>query len=146
VPCSRVFIVTGSNSGIGYAAIKHLADHHAYCIMATRNGDRAVDAIQSIRGRDGVTNGTIKYMHLDLASLSSIKSFASEFKATGLPLHGLVCNAGVMVPEQEATEDGMEIDIGVNFFGHFYLAHSVLDVLKTSVSKLSAFLCCSKRI
>ena len=37
----------------------------------------------------------VEAIQLDLASLRSVKEFADEFIRRGLPLHILVCNAGV---------------------------------------------------
>ncbi len=38
----------------------------------------------------------MEWMYLDLASLNSIADFAREFIAREIPLHVLVCNAGVL--------------------------------------------------
>jgi len=46
---------------------------------------------------------------LDLASLDSVRSFASSFNARGLPLALLICNAGIMAPPKRlVTKDGFE--------------------------------------
>lgn len=37
----------------------------------------------------------MEFMHLDLASLKSVKAFAEEFMGKDLSLNILVCNAGV---------------------------------------------------
>lgn len=42
----------------------------------------------------------------------SVRAFAGEFLGTQLPLHGLVCNAGVGLPRQSHTEDGFETTVG----------------------------------
>ena len=41
----------------------------------------------------------VEMMRLDLASLESTKNFIENFKQKNLPLHMLICNAGIgMVP------------------------------------------------
>jgi NAD(P)-dependent dehydrogenase (short-subunit alcohol dehydrogenase family) len=40
---------------------------------------------------------------------SSVQRFAEEFKAKGFPLHGLINNAGIFLPEHQITPDGFEV-------------------------------------
>lgn len=68
-------------------------------------------------------------MELDLASLASIRKFVMNFKKKGLPLHILVNNAGIMIPPYSTTEDGFELQFGVNHLGHFALTNLLLDNL-----------------
>ena len=68
-------------------------------------------------------------MELDLGSLNSVRYFARSFKEKGLPLHILVNNAGIMLPPYGTTEDGFELQFGVNHLGHFALTNLLLDEL-----------------
>ena len=68
-------------------------------------------------------------MELDLASLASVQKFVMNFKKKGLPLHILVNNAGLMIPPYSTTEDGFELQFGVNHLGHFALTNLLLDDL-----------------
>lgn len=70
-----------------------------------------------------------EYMELDLGSLASIRKFATNFKQKGLPLHILVNNAGIMFPPYGTTEDGFELQFGVNHLGHFALTNLLLEDL-----------------
>ena len=74
----------------------------------------------------------VEAMQLDLASLWSVKTFANEFIRKGLPLHILICNAGVFGGPFMLTEDGLEHHFAVNHLGHFYLCKLLLGVLRTS--------------
>ncbi len=86
---------------------------------------------------------------LDLASLDSIRQFAQRFKASGLPLHVLMNNAGVMFGPYTKTQDGFEMQIGVNHLGHFLLTHLLLDRLEETSGRIvgadSAGVCLSQR-
>jgi len=42
----------------------------------------------------------VELMKLDLASLESTKNFIEDFKQKNLPLHMLICNAGVSMVAQ----------------------------------------------
>ncbi|XP_075469634.1 retinol dehydrogenase 12 isoform X2 [Ascaphus truei] len=47
-------------------------------------------------------------------------------------IHILINNAGVMICPYSKTEDGFEMQIGTNHFGHFLLTYLLLDLLKQS--------------
>ena len=71
-------------------------------------------------------------MEVDLASLSSIRDFATALSnAAGLPpLHAIVCNAGLQIIKgTEYTHDGFEMTFGVNHLGHFLLVNLVLKYM-----------------
>lgn len=57
-------------------------------------------------------------MPLDLASLTSVDSFAKRYSDSADALDILVNNAGVMaIPERQATKDGFEMQFGTNHLG-----------------------------
>jgi NAD(P)-dependent dehydrogenase (short-subunit alcohol dehydrogenase family) len=51
---------------------------------------------------------------LDLASLSSVRSFAARFEAKHDGLDLLINNAGVMTAPRRFTDDGFELHLGTN--------------------------------
>lgn len=124
----RVYIVTGANSGSGFATSKQLAEQGAHVIGACRCVDAGKEAFADL----GNIRGSIEIMELDLASLASVHSFAEAFLAKYDHLDGLVNNAGVMHTPEGRTEDGFETQIGVNYLGHFLLTELLLDTLKAS--------------
>lgn len=67
-------------------------------------------------------------MHLDLASLKSVRSFAETFLKTEPRLDILINNAGVIGPG--CTEDGFDLAFGVNHLGHFLLTNLLLERLR----------------
>lgn len=71
----------------------------------------------------------VEHMELDLGSLVSVRKFVTNFKKKGLPLHILVNNAGIMFPPYGTTEDGFELQFGVNHLGPFALTNLLLDDL-----------------
>lgn len=71
-------------------------------------------------------------MELDLASLTSVRKFAEEVLKKFNKIDVLINNAGLAVPEFKTTEDGLEMNMGVNHFGHFLLTNLLLDKLKES--------------
>ena len=72
---------------------------------------------------------SLELMELDLASLDSIRAFADSFLATHDRLDLLINNAGLMAIPRRETEDGFEMQFGVNHLGHFALTGLLLPLL-----------------
>ena len=123
----RTLIVTGGNSGLGYETTRELARHGARVVLACRSLEKARAAIAGIRGE--IPRADIDAMALDLASLASVRSFASAFLGKHSALHGLINNAGVMALPRCETVDGFEMQLGTNHFGHFALTGLLLEPL-----------------
>ena len=124
----QTYIVTGSNSGSGFATAKQLAEQGAHVIGACRRVDAGKEAFADL----GNIRGSVEIMEMDLASLASIRSFAEAFLAKYDRLDGLVNNAGVMAVPEGKTVDGFETQFGINHLGHFLLTELLLDTLKAS--------------
>jgi NAD(P)-dependent dehydrogenase (short-subunit alcohol dehydrogenase family) len=71
-------------------------------------------------------------MEIDLASLESVRKFASEFKDKFSKLDILINNAGVWNPTdiKRLTKEGFEEQFGINHLGHFLLTNLLIDHLK----------------
>ncbi|HEY0260600.1 MAG TPA: oxidoreductase [Lacisediminihabitans sp.] len=114
---SRVAVVTGANSGIGFAAAKALASKGARVILAVRDPNRGRAAVDAIGAR-------AETRRLDLSSLSSVHEFADALSG---PVDYLINNAGAMSDVRRVTADGFESQFGVNHLGHFALTNLLLD-------------------
>ncbi len=131
----KIIIVTGSNSGIGYEAARLLSGAGGHVIMACRNIEKAGISRDRIMMNDA--GSKIEVMKLDLASLGSVKDFASEFREKYDRLDILVNNAGVMGTPYRTTEEGFEMQFGTNHLGHFALTGLLLDrILANSESRV----------
>ncbi len=123
----RVAIVTGANSGLGFETAKALAHSGASVVIAVRDvvkGEWAAEAILAEQ-----PPGNAEVMALDLADLTSVRSFAESFGARFERLDLLINNAGVMMPPKSTTADGFELQFGTNHLGHFALTGLLLDRL-----------------
>ena len=126
----RTFIVTGANSGIGYAAARELAARRAHVVMACRNLEKASAAGERIR--EAHPSASLEIMWLDLADLGSVREFAAAYTAAHPRLDGLINNAGVMALPRRVTADGFEAQLGTNHLGHFALTGLLLPTLLAS--------------
>jgi len=126
----KTSIVTGSNTGLGFETALDLYQKGAKVYVACRNEKKGHDAIERMKAiSDG---GELVYGHLDLASLSSVKAFAEKVIAAESRLDLLVNNAGVMIPPPSKSEDGFELQFGVNFIGHFALTGHLFHLLEST--------------
>jgi light-dependent protochlorophyllide reductase len=125
----KTAIVTGANTGIGKETVVDFAKRGARVIMACRNLKKAEATMKEIIENTGNKDLVVK--HLDLVSLRSVREFAQDINNSEARLDILVNNAGVFnLPELTKTEDGFEMTMGVNHFGHFLLTNLLLDLLK----------------
>ena len=124
----RIYIVTGANSGSGFATTKQLAEQGAHVVGACRRVEAGKEAFANL----GDIRGLVEIMELDLASLASVSRFVKTFLAKYDRLDGLVNNAGVMYSPKGKTIDGFETQFGINYLGHFLLTELLLDTLKAS--------------
>jgi len=94
-------------------------------LLACRNPALGEAAVARLRVE--VPAAAVEYVPLNLASSASISRCAG---AVDGPLHLLVNNAGVMAPRTwQQTEDGFELQFGVNHLGHFALTGRLLPAL-----------------
>lgn len=123
-----------------------MASHGAHVILACRDRGRGMDAAKRLQDsyvsvvliKMGVAiyssqpSARIEYRDLDLGSLRSVKLFSEFFIASGLPLHILICNAGIFEPDFKLSEDGLERQFAVNYLGHFFLIKLLINQLTKS--------------
>ncbi|CAI5741795.1 unnamed protein product [Peronospora destructor] len=133
---NKVAIVTGANSGIGFEAAKVLAMRGAHVILACRNEKRGRDAEKLIAEElvkvSGQVVGSVEFMQVDIGDLSNIREFARACHEKLDRLDLLINNAGVAVPVQSHTPDGLEAQFAINYLGHFFLTSELLDLLRQS--------------
>ncbi len=126
----KVCLVTGANVGVGLETARGLAQRGATVVLVCRNRTKAEVAAADIKASTG--NEAVELLDLDLGSLESVRSAATEFLGRHDRLDVLVNNAGLILSERSETVEGFETQFGVNHLGHFLLTNLVLDVLKRS--------------
>jgi len=115
----RVAVVTGANSGLGFACTLALAGSGAHVVMAVRDPGRGAAARDAVVA--AVPTARLTLSTLDLASLASVRDFAARTDAEHGRVDILLNNAGVMATPEQLTEEGFELQLGTALFGHFVL-------------------------
>ncbi len=112
-------LVTGASAGLGLETTRALAAHGASVTMAVRDLDKGAAAMDQVLA--SAPDADLDLRQLDLADLSSVRTFAHGFVEDHPVLHVLIGNAGVMACPQGTTVDGFELQLGTNHLGHFLL-------------------------
>ncbi|KAF9925256.1 hypothetical protein FBU30_004948 [Linnemannia zychae] len=144
---NKVAIVTGANSGLGYATTVALASHGAQVFLACRSRTKALEAIERARIDIKATPAAKKYLkdsegkdkeaqldflELDLNDMNNCSRAAKTFLSRGLPLHILINNGGIMTSPFALSVDGIEQQFAVNHMGHFVFTLGLLDCIIAS--------------
>jgi NAD(P)-dependent dehydrogenase (short-subunit alcohol dehydrogenase family) len=130
----QTVIITGSNTGLGREAARHIVRlHAAKVILAVRNVEKGQQAALDILESTKRTSSTIEVWELDLSSSASVKAFAA--RAQGLErLDAVVLNAGILTTQFKLVE-GEESSIAVNVVHNTLLALLLLPKLRESTKK-----------
>jgi NAD(P)-dependent dehydrogenase (short-subunit alcohol dehydrogenase family) len=118
----KTAIVTGGYAGIGLQTVKSFIDAGARVIVPAR------DISKAGKNLAGLDNIIVRQM--DLMDPASIDAFAKGFLETGIPLHLLVNNAGVMWVPLQRDGRGYESQLSTNHLGHFQLTARLWPALK----------------
>jgi NAD(P)-dependent dehydrogenase (short-subunit alcohol dehydrogenase family) len=123
----RTALITGANTGLGFHNTRDLAAKGAKVVMACRSEQRANAAMERIR--DEVPDADLELLVTDLGSLDAVRAAATTYRQRHDTLDLLINNAGIMMTPYERTVDGFEGQMAANYWGHFLLTMSLIDLL-----------------
>ncbi|XP_035459107.2 retinol dehydrogenase 13-like [Spodoptera frugiperda] len=124
----KTVIVTGGTAGMGLHIATDLAHRGARVIVACPFEDEGTNARKQIVKETG--NENVVYKYLDLGSLQSVRQFAADILKTEDRLDVLLNNAGVGIPGDFLTSDGLNFIMQVNYYGTFLLTLLLIPLLK----------------
>jgi len=126
----RTIVVTGTG-GLAFEDALAFAKAGATVVMAGRNPAKGRAAVARI---GQVSPGAaVHFEAVDLADLASIAAFGKRMAYRYDRVDVLINNAGVMTPPtRQVTGDGLELQFGVNYLGHFALTCRLLPLLRRS--------------
>jgi len=120
-------VVTGANGGLGFESAKALAGAGAHVVVAARNQEKAQEAVDDIKAT--YPDASLEIVELDLASQASTKAAAESIVERHPSVDILINNAGLMAMPEQRTDDGFEMQLGVNHFGHWTFTAGLLPSL-----------------
>lgn len=141
----KTALVTGANSGLGFATAQALAACGAQVILGCRDQRKAEAAMARIR--EASPQAKLEFLPGDLSDQSSVRKAAELLKSRHARLDIQVNNAGIMTLPYGKTKDGFETLFGTNFLGHFALTGLLLDLTRaTPGSRIVTVTSLSERI
>ena len=115
----RTVLVTGANTGLGYAAaLKFLRMNPARLVLAVRDVSKGLEAVRRLAGDLGTGAGgvpmpaleaVVQVWECDLASFASVKQFTHKVDKELERLDIAVLNAAVATSKWATTTDGWEV-------------------------------------
>lgn len=126
----KVAVVTGGNSGIGYASAKDLIDNGAQVVITGRNPEAVKHAAEEL-GATGIV--------ADQSSLSDTDALVEQVKAQFGKIDILFINAGVvaMAPLEVLTEEQFDNNMDINFKGAFFTLQKFIPILNEGASVIN---------
>lgn len=123
----KVAVITGGNSGIGYATAKKLKEHGAEVIITGRRKE----AVEKAAAALGVT-GIIA----DQSRVSDIEALAQQVKASFAVIDILVVNAGItkFSAIEQTEESRFDEMMNVNFKGAYFTLSRFIPLLREGAS------------
>jgi NAD(P)-dependent dehydrogenase (short-subunit alcohol dehydrogenase family) len=118
------YIITGPTSGIGYRTALELAKHGTV-VLAGRDPRKLGKVRETIERAGGHAAPVV----CDLSDLASVRRAAAEIIALGLPLAGLVNNAGTGQTRATKSAQGWDTVFATNHLGPFVLTEALMPHL-----------------
>jgi len=115
-------LVTGANSGLGFALAVEMAKRGAFVIMAGRSD--IPGAGEKVKALSGSTK--VEMIRLDLSKIDSIHRFVENLKKRDIQVDIAILNAGVALPKARKTDSGQEEMFFVNYLSNFMLLNLML--------------------
>ncbi len=126
-PENKVAVVTGGNSGIGYATAQKLKSEGATVIITGRSAEKVEQASKELAVRGIVA---------DVSQVSAIEHLVSQVKELYGQIDILFVNAGIFAPAPvgQISEEMFDQQMGINFKGAVFTIEKFLPILKDGAS------------
>ena len=120
-------VITGGNSGIGFATAKKFAELGAQVMITGRSADKVSSAAESLSVISAVA---------DVQDLSQIDNLVDQVKREFGTIDILFVNAGIFAPAPigQISEEMFDQQMGINFKGAIFTIEKLLPVLNEGAS------------
>ena len=125
-----VIVVTGATNGIGEAAAIDFARRGARVGIVARNPGKAESTVARMQA--AAPGATVDIFLGDLAVMADVRKLAGEVLDRYERIDVLVNNAGIQLPEQRTTSEGLPEMIAVNYLAPWLLTALLRDRLVAS--------------
>ena len=119
----KTVLITGANSGLGFALATQAAQRGAKVIMACRS--QIPEAGEKVKKLSGSENVEMRF--LDLSKLDIIHQFVDQLVKEKIHLDVVMLNAASAASRSRPTDSGQDELFLVNYFSNFILANLLLS-------------------
>jgi retinol dehydrogenase 14 len=126
----KTVLITGANSGIGFATATALARMGARIVLVCRDAKRGAEA-QAAVANVAIKAGP-KLLLADLSSQRAVRELADDLRRHFSGIDVLINNAAGMFSERGLTIDGIERTFATNHLAPFLLTNLVVDLVKAT--------------
>src|SRR6516164_2785599 len=126
----KIVLITGANSGVGFATAVALARVGARVLMVCRDGKRGEAARATVA--DAAGGAAPELLLADMSSQQSVRALADEIRRRENKIDVLINNAGGMFAERALTVDGIEKTFATNHLGPFLLTNLIIDLVRAA--------------
>ncbi|MGD2036093.1 MAG: SDR family NAD(P)-dependent oxidoreductase [Bacteroidales bacterium] len=118
----KTVLITGANSGLGFAMAVEAAKRDARVIMACRRQiPEAGEKVKELSGSDKV-----EMRYIDLNKIGTIHDFVNNLKKNDIYPDVIILNAASAASRSRKTESGQDELFHVNYFSNFILINLLL--------------------
>jgi retinol dehydrogenase 13 len=125
---TKLVVITGATSGIGYLTARKFASHGAGLLCINRNQEKSEALKNEIESEFGVR---CEYKIADLSNLRDIKQVAGELSRIERPIDVLIHNAGIYLTRRELTPEGFDKVFVVHHLSSFVINILLSEKLKS---------------
>ena len=128
----KTVLVTGVlPGGLGEHFVKVVLVHRPkLLILADLSGPKFFEFAKELEATH--PDVAIRTLEIDLSSQAEIRKAAAKVLSWSEPIDVLVNNAGVMATSYRKTAEGIELDFGINYVGHFLFTNLIMPKLLES--------------
>jgi len=119
----KTVLITGANSGLGFARAIEFAKRGARVIMAGRS--KIPEAGNQVKKLSGSENVEMRY--LDLSKIETIHLFVQALTNQGIEVDICVLNAATALPGSRKTDSGQDEMFLVNYLSNVILTQALLS-------------------
>jgi retinol dehydrogenase-14 len=128
----KTCLITGATSGIGKAAALAMAKKNYRLVLVGRNEEKTARVCGEIERE--THNERIGSYVCYLSVLQDVLELAGRITKDHQRIDILINNAGARFLRHQLTKERLELTLATNHLGHFVLALSLIDALKSSGS------------
>ena len=118
------WVVTGPTSGFGRATALELS-RQGRIVLVGRNPAKLAAVRAEVEQRGGMASTVVA----DLSDVTSARRGAAQVASLGLPVRGVLNNAGVMLSKAAVSEQGWELSFATNHLGPLAFTDALIPSL-----------------